>query len=213
MNWFIRTLNSSIGKKQIMALSGLFFCGFLCVHLIGNLFIYGGRDLFNAYVSHLHSLEIMIKAAEFGLAGCAIIHVCTAILLYIQNLNARPEKYVVYRAKGGRTIASATMPYTGMTILVFVIIHLISFKLTDHTHQTVFDIVTTTLSNASFFTIYLIGVMVVVFHTYHGVWSACQTLGLNHPKYNPFIIGSRLIYSVILGFGFGLIPFYIILTT
>ena len=95
MNWLAGTLGTSIGKKVMMALTGLAFCGFLLAHLAGNLTLYGGREAFNGYAHHLHSLGPLLTAAELGLLALALVHVATGLLLYWQNFRARPERYAV----------------------------------------------------------------------------------------------------------------------
>ena len=211
MDWLTKALCSSIFKKQFMALTGLGFCCFLTIHLIGNLFIYGGKDMFNSYVTHLHSLEPLIKIAEAGLLIFAVIHISMALILFFQNLSARPVNYIVKKSSGGRTFASATMPYTGLLILIFTIVHLITFKFTDHESFTVFDIISSTFSKSPYLIFYIFSVVVVAVHISHGLWSAFQTIGFNHSKYNPIIQGVSIFFSIIIGFGFGFIPIFIIL--
>lgn len=114
MNWVFDMLRTSIGKKLLMAFTGLGFCFFLLIHLIGNLTLYGGKNFFLAYVEHLHALGPLIIIAECGLLLFAVIHVTTGILLFVENWRARPVDYAVNKTAGGRTIGSATMPYTGL---------------------------------------------------------------------------------------------------
>ena len=86
MSWLTRTFGSSIGKKLLMAITGLSFFGFLCMHLAGNLTLYKGGAAFNAYAQKLHSLGPILIVFEFGLLALAIIHVTTGIILFVQNL-------------------------------------------------------------------------------------------------------------------------------
>jgi succinate dehydrogenase / fumarate reductase cytochrome b subunit len=204
-------LNRSIGKKILMALTGLGFCLFLTVHLIGNLFIYGGQDLFHAYVDHLHALGPLIYISEIGLLILLGIHLTMAITLYFQNLTARPVTYVKKRNAGGRTLSSGTMPYTGLIILIFIVIHLITFKFADHSKHTVFEIVSSTLTHPAYLAMYVFAMIIVGLHVNHGFWSAFQTLGLDHPKYMPAIKMLSVVYSLILIVGFGFIPLYIMM--
>ncbi|MEZ4602370.1 MAG: hypothetical protein R2861_02840 [Desulfobacterales bacterium] len=138
MNWFSELLQSSVGKKLMMALTGMAFCLFLLIHLISNLTVYGGKDLFLSYVEHLHALGPLIRVAEIGLLFFAGVHVFTGLLLFWQNLQARPMRYQVNKNAGSRTLGSATMPYTGVLIIAFVVVHLLNFHFIDHTEQTVF---------------------------------------------------------------------------
>ncbi|OQY58362.1 MAG: succinate dehydrogenase [Desulfobacteraceae bacterium 4572_88] len=209
MNWLTNTLGTSIGKKLMMAVTGLCFCGFLVVHLIGNLTLYGGQDYFNAYVEHLHSLGPLITVSELILLTLAIIHVLTGITLFFGNLKARPERYLVNKSAGGRTIGSATMPYTGFLVLAFIIFHLLNFHFVDHENQTVFQIVSNAFANNGYVFLYIVAMMIVAVHVSHGFWSAFQTLGANHPKYMPLIQGVGIAFSLVIGIGFGFIPIYI----
>jgi len=211
MNWLTKTVNSSVGKKQFMAVTGLGFCCFLAIHLFGNMFVYLGKDAFNSYVDHLHALGPLVTISEIGLVIFALIHICMAAILFLQNLAARPVGYVVKRNAGGRTPASATMPYTGLLILIFIIIHMVTFKFADHSHMTVYEVVETALSNMPVLVFYILSTVVVAFHVNHGLWSAFQTFGANHPKYMPIIRGFGIVYSLIIGIGFGFVPVFIVL--
>ena len=208
MNWFTLVITSSIGKKLLMALTGIFFINFLLIHLIGNLTIYGGNEYFNSYVAHLHSLGPIITALEFLMLFLAIVHISTGLLLFFQNLNAKPFKYAVNKNGGGRTIGSSTMPYTGIFILIFLIFHLISFHFIDKTNTTVYDIVLNAFSNPIYVVFYIIAVAAAAFHVSHGFWSAFQTLGLNNVKYMPCIKTIGIAASIIFGIGFGFLPIY-----
>lgn len=208
MNWFIETFKSSIGKKMMMAISGLCFCGFLTMHLAGNLTLYAGRDAFNTYAQRLHSLGALINLAEIGLLTFALIHVLTGATLFYENWKARPVRYHVKKSGGGRTIGSATMPYTGLALLIFVVIHLFNFHFVDKTHQTIYEIVSKAFSSPGTVMFYVVMMVVAAIHVSHGFWSAFQTLGANHPKYMPFIRGLTIVFSLIVGIGFGFIPIY-----
>jgi len=212
MNWFTSVLTSSIGKKLLMALTGFCFLGFITVHLIGNLTIYGGKDLFLSYSEHLHSYGIIIKVAEMGLLFLAVVHVCTGSILFFQNLMARPVRYHVNKNAGGRTLGSATMPYTGLVLLVFIIYHLIDFHFVDKSDTTIYNIVINTFQNPLYVGIYILAVIIAAIHIKHGFWSAFQTVGADHVKYTPLIKGVSLLFSLIVGAGFGFIPLYLILT-
>ncbi|MCP4109718.1 MAG: succinate dehydrogenase cytochrome b subunit [Desulfobacteraceae bacterium] len=209
MNWFTNIFGTSIGKKLMMAITGLCFCGFLVIHLTGNLTLYGGKDLFNAYVEQLHLLDPIIIVVQWILLFLAAVHVTTGITLFYQNLTSRPQRYHVNRNAGGRTIGSATMPYTGFIILFFIIIHLFDFHFADRSNQTLFDIVAQTLSRPGYAAFYIFATIVAAIHISHGFWSAFQTIGASHPKYMPIIKGLGIAFSIIVGICFGFIPIYV----
>lgn len=209
MSWLIRTIGSSIGKKLLMAITGICFIGFLCAHLAGNLILYRGGAAFNAYAEKLHSLGLILTAFELGLLVFALIHIITGITLFVQNLKARSMPYKKDRSAGGRSLSSITMPYSGLIILAFVVLHLINFSFVDKTHRTIFEIVTAAFSNPVYIIIYVFVMVVVAFHIRHGLWSAFQSVGANHPKYMPAIMTLSLVVSLMFGFGFGLLPIYL----
>jgi len=210
MNWLVKTFSSSIGKKQVQALTGLLFCLFIAVHLMGNLTIYAGKESFLSYVDHLHSVEALVTVAEFGLIFFAVLHIGMGLYLFLENRRARPVAYAVDKSAGGRTIGSRTAPYSGALILVFVIFHLIRFRFVDKMTINDFTILSNTFAEFGFWTLfYIAGVIVVAVHVSHGFWSGFQTLGLNHPKYMPFVERVGIIFSLIIGIGFASIPVFL----
>lgn len=185
MSWFIQTCRSSLGKKYIMALTGFMLGGFLLVHTIGNSTIFWGRNAFNAYAHHLHSLGIFVPIFEIGLFSILLLHVITGIILYLENQKARGGKYGVETSAGGRTLGSKTMPYTGVAILLFIFIHLINFHFVQKTEtKTISDFVTHVLGNPFFTLIYGAGISLLFIHISHGFWSLLQTFGISHPRYD-----------------------------
>jgi len=209
MDWLMKTAGTSVGKKLMMAATGLAFCGFLAAHLAGNLTLYGGADAFNSYAEHLHSLGPLLTVAEFGLLAFFLVHVLTGLLLFYQNFRARPQRYAVDHSAGGRTLGSRTMPYTGVLILLFIIYHLMNFHFVDKSSTTIFDIVAGTFTNPVQVVLYIAAMIVVALHVSHGFWSLFQTFGANHPKYMPAIKVLGLLFSIALGVGFGFIPVYV----
>ena len=109
MQWIGNFFGSSVGKKLLMALTGCCFIGFLSVHLAGNLTLYGGGEMFNAYAEHLHGLGPLLTLAEWGLLALALVHIFTGTLLFFQNLMARPQGYQMNKWAGGRTIGSGVV--------------------------------------------------------------------------------------------------------
>ncbi len=192
-----------------MALTGLAFCGFLAAHLAGNLMLYGGADAFNSYAEHLHSLGPLLTVAELGLLALFLVHVLTGLVLFLQNLKARPQRYAVDHSAGGRTLGSRTMPYTGVLIFMFIVYHLMNFHFVDKSHTTIFAIVAAAFANPIQMILYIAAVIVVAVHVSHGFWSLFQTFGANHPKYMPAIKMLGILFAVVVGLGFGFIPVYV----
>ena len=211
MNWFPAALGSSVGKKLMMALTGLAFVGFLAAHLAGNLTIYGGKAAFNGYAEKLQSLGPLLNLFRAGLIGFALVHVLTGLYLFLLNRKARPVGYRTHASAGGRTLSSRTMPYTGLVILAFVVFHLFHFTFVDKTATTVFDMVTAAFNQPGFMLLYAALMIVVALHVRHGFWSAFQTLGVNHPKYMPAISAVSIAAGVLVSLGFGVLPLVIAL--
>jgi len=163
MNWLINTLGTSIGKKLMMAITGLCFCCFLIIHLAGNLTLYGGQDLFNAYAEHLHSLGPLITISEWILVTLAIIHVLTGATLFYQNYRSRPVGYTVNKRAGGRSLGSATMPYTGFVLFAFIIFHLVQFHFTDKANTTIYQMVANAFADPVYVCIY-VAAMIIADH-------------------------------------------------
>jgi succinate dehydrogenase / fumarate reductase cytochrome b subunit len=211
MKWLRAALGSSVGKKLMMALTGLAFIGFLAAHLAGNLTIYGGKSAFNGYAEKLQSLGALLNLFRAGLITLALIHVLTGLYLFLLNRKARPVGYSTYASAGGRTLSSRTMPYTGIVILAFVVYHLFNFTFVDKSATTVFDMVAAAFNRPPVMLLYAAMMIVVALHVRHGFWSAFQTLGVNHPQWMPAVMAASIVAGVIVALGFGLLPLVVAL--
>jgi succinate dehydrogenase / fumarate reductase cytochrome b subunit len=211
MNWYIFLLGSSVGKKMLMAVTGLGMIGFLAVHLLGNMMAFAGADAFNGYAAKLHSLQPYLSVFNIGLATLGLVHIVVGIILFFENLKARPTKYKVYRNPGGRTIGSNTMPYTGGLILIFVIFHLLKFTFVDKSVTPIYEQMSATFSNPLWVLMYVVAMVIVAVHISHGFWSLFQTFGINHPRYMPLIMTLGLVATLVFGIGFGVLPIYLLI--
>jgi succinate dehydrogenase / fumarate reductase cytochrome b subunit len=211
MSWFSYAIGSSVGKKLLMALTGLAFIGFLAAHLAGNFAIYAGKTAFNGYAEKLQALGPLLTFFRAGLIVFALVHVTTGLVLFIQNRNARPVSYTAYASAGGRTLSSRTMPYTGLVILCFVVFHLFHFTWVDKSTVTIFDLVTAEFNRPAVTALYSVLMVVVALHVRHGFWSAFQTMGANHPKYMPTLSAVSLVAGWAFAAGFGLLPIAVLL--
>ncbi|MCR4289365.1 MAG: succinate dehydrogenase cytochrome b subunit [Candidatus Scalindua sp.] len=210
-NRFILILSSSIGKKSIMAVTGLGFCVFLISHLAGNLIIYAGKDSFNSYAERLHSLGSLLILAEIGLFCLGIVHISTGVYLFYQNFRARPERYKKKKNAGGRTISSSTMPYTGFLILIFIVFHLMDFHFVEKADSSIYQIVLETFSNPGYTIFYILSMVVVATHVDHGFWSLLHTLGITNLECMPVLRVISSAISLFVGIGFGSLPVFITL--
>ncbi len=211
MKWYIFLAGSSVGKKILMAVTGLCMIGFLSVHLLGNMMAFAGADAFNGYAKKLHSLQPYLTVFNIGLLAIGLIHIVVGLILFLQNIRARPTKYAKYDSRpGGRTFSSNTMPYTGILVLVFVIFHLLKFTFVDKSVIPIYEQVAATFANPLWAVAYVAAMIVVALHINHGFWSLFQTFGLNHPDHMPKIMKLGFILALIFGIGFGVLPVYLL---
>jgi succinate dehydrogenase cytochrome b subunit len=183
-----RFLASSIGKKVVMALTGFALFGFVVAHMLGNLQVYLGPAALNGYAESLRHLGALLWVARIGLLVAAALHVWAAYSLTMMNRAARPQGY---RAKEHResTYASRTMRWSGVFLLLFIVYHLMhmtwgnahpDFVPGDVYHNFIVGFRQVLVS-----VVYIVAMLALGLHLYHGVWSFLQTLGLSHPRYNP----------------------------
>ena len=213
MNWYLFILGSSVGKKMLMAVTGMGLIGFLSVHLLGNAMAFAGAEAFNGYAAKLHSLQPYLSVFNIGLAALGLVHIVIGTILFFENLKARPTKYKVYQNPGGRTIGSNTMPYTGVLILLFVILHLFKFTFVDKSETPIYQLMAATFTNPFWVIFYVAAMVIVAVHMSHGFWSLFQTFGINHPRYMPLIMKVGLVVTFAFGIGFGILPIYLFIIT
>jgi succinate dehydrogenase / fumarate reductase, cytochrome b subunit len=212
-------LSSSIGKKQIVAVSGLAMVLFLLAHLAGNLLIFKGAEAYNAYSAGLKELGAFLWVARLGLIAMFVAHFVFIILLVKQNRRARGVQYSEDLHKNTRSLSTKLMPVSGTILLLYIITHLIDFTFTHATvanatisgeYLGLYGLVINEFLNPVTAIWYIIAMMAVGFHLTHAVQSVCQTFGFNHAQYTPTI--KKL--SVVLGVGiaavFASIPLYVL---
>jgi len=212
MGWLSKSLNSSIGKKIIMALTGLSLILFLTVHFINNMFLFFGKEGFDILVSSLDAVKPIVRVAEFMLLLLFGFHIYNGIKLWWENRKANPEKYAVNATNENSTFYSRTMPWTGGIILVFLITHLATLWVTfnfgmEGTHH-YYDVVVATFQSLPVAIAYVIVMLVLGFHINHGFQSAFQTFGWYHKKYTPLVEFIGTAYAIIFAVGFAAIPIY-----
>ncbi len=219
MNWVVDALKSSVGKKLIMACTGILLCLFLVVHLLGNFLMLVGPDAYNAYAHGLHSQEWFVHLAEAGLLVLFAIHIWVAMETSRENTDARPQQYAVKKSKiANRKLPASISPennmlLSGVLVLAFMLLHLGDFTLNLTMPDKIaglepfdkaFVIMRTPVSAIA----YLLGVMILGWHLSHGVTSLFQTLGLKHPKYDPLTSKLGPAFAIIIAGGFAIFPLY-----
>ena len=182
---------SSIGKKVVMAVSGLVLFGYVVVHMIGNLQVYLGPEALNSYAESLRKVPALLWALRVGLLVAVALHIWSAWSLTRMNRQARPVGYRE-RANRASTYASRTMRWSGVILLLFVIYHLLHFTFGPrvvHPHFVPGDVYhnfITGFQHPLVSAFYILATLALGLHMYHGVWSMVQTVGLSHPRYNSF---------------------------
>ena len=216
--WLVHAFTSSIGKKLVMAVTGLALCGFLVVHLGGNLLLYVGADEYNHYAHTLHAQKRLLQVAEIGLLILFLGHILLALKTDAENRAARPTGYAVKQSKMDEgplaSPASAVMMITGIVILAFLLVHLSDFNLFDLRHDAgtknpePFVKALVILRDPISAIVYIVGSAFLGYHVLHGFQSAFQTLGVNHPKYTPIIRFFGFVLAITVAIGFGSFPFW-----
>lgn len=223
MQWIIKYLTSSIGKKQIMGCSGAFLALFILVHMCGNLQLLNfdqsaAQASYNAYTEFLTSFNPLhfpvklIYLMELGMVAAFGLHIGLGVLLKLENKKARGAVgYEVNARKGNKSFATFTMIWTGLIILGFGIQHLANLKFGAHylyqnaAGEIVRDMWLTTIdmfANPVWTVFYLVAMLVIGIHLFHAISSAFQTLGLAHQKWTPVIEVIGIAYSIVIAIGF-----------
>lgn len=223
-------LKSSIGKKLLMSVSGLFLMVFLAVHLTANLFLLAGSDAFNI-VAHFMATNPLIQIMQPVLALGFVIHIVYSLILTVQNLKARPDKYAKVVQSHSSSWASRNMIALGTLIFVFLVIHILNFfwkmKVTgdpllaeivlNGTHmENGYALVAGLFTDASlgliYSVFYIIGAIALGVHLHHGLWSSFQTIGWSNNTWRKRLETIGNIYAIIIGAGFAIIPIYFLIT-
>jgi succinate dehydrogenase / fumarate reductase, cytochrome b subunit len=209
---------SSIGKKLIMGLTGLFLITFLIVHVSANscIFVNDNGETFNS-VAHFLSHNWLLRIMEIGLFAGLILHIVQGLILWKQNRSARPVNYSVNDANKNSKWYSRSMGLLGTLLLFFLVIHISKFfvdtkialyadgGINDASHN-LYNEMKEEFQTWWVVVIYVLGVISLFWHLLHGFQSAFQTFGLNHKKYTPFIKIIGFGYSVIVCLLFALMP-------
>lgn len=219
---------SSVGKKILMAVTGLCLVGFVIAHLAGNFaLLLGHADAFNKYSHFLTSLGGLLIAVEIGLVLFFVIHIISGVDVWLEKRRARPVEYEKVAAAGGpsrKTISSTTMIYTGVVLAVFTVLHVITFKygpgidegyvvnLDGQQIRDLYRLVIEVFQKPGYVIWYVAAMTFLLFHMRHGFWSAFQSLGLTHPRYTSLIYTVGVIIAIVVGIGFLAIPVWIYIT-
>ena len=212
-----RVFSSSVGTKLLVGATGLLLVAYMVLHLFGNALVFLGRDTFNEY-SHMLVSNPLIVPIEIGLLLVLLVHIYKAVTMWIENRAARPvpyQKKELARHTSRKSLASSTMIASGLIVMVFIAIHVKQFKFGTFYlasgSATVRDLYRTEIEvfrNPLWVGFYVIATLLVGLHMRHGVSSAFQSLGLDHPRYTRRIVAIGIAVAVAVGGGLALIPLW-----
>jgi succinate dehydrogenase / fumarate reductase cytochrome b subunit len=217
-----RSTRTTIALKLLMAASGVIFIGFVLMHMYGNLKAFGGHDAFDEYADHLRTFGTpilpyagMLWIIRVVLIVSLVVHVAAAATLWRRARKARPVKYVM-KKRTGATFASLMMRWGGVTILLFIVWHLINFSIgrvnvtggpTDDPYNLLVDSFDTWWLTL----IYLVAMAMLGAHLHHGIFSATQTLGLTgNARSRTLSKQVAFTLAVIIAGGFSLVPIFVL---
>jgi len=215
-----RVFSSSVGTKLLIGATGLLLFGYLILHLAGNLMVFAGQETFNHYAHTLISNPLIVPI-ELVLVLIFVVHIYKAVVMWTKNQAARPVAYEEKSWAGytsRKSIASTTMIWTGLATLVFVIVHVAQIKygtwyqIGDPPVRDLYRTEIEVFSSPVLVAIYVIGMVLVGFHLRHGISSAFQSVGANHPVYTKRLVVIGTVIAILIGGGFAIIPIWVYLT-
>ncbi len=206
----VRLYQASIGKKAVMAVTAAVLFGYVVGHLAGNLQVYLGAEQMDRYAAFLHSMPVLLWGVRLLLLVCVVLHITASIQLTILKQQARPIGYVKKEAIGSN-VASRSMIWSGAMIAAFVIYHLLDLttgaaNTPQYQELHAYENLVYSFQRVPVSIFYIIAMLLLGAHLYHGIWSMFQTLGLSHPRYTPVIKRAAAAVAVLITAGFISIP-------
>lgn len=215
MNAFGRLWHAALGKKIVMAVTGLVLVGFVIMHMIGNLQVFQGAERLNAYGHLLHGpLNEVVWALRAVLLASVVLHAVAAYQLTQLARAARPEGYQERRPQVS-TLASRLMRWGGLLLLVFIVFHLLHFTVgsvhPDFIEGDVYrNVVVGFQMQPWVAAFYVVAMASLGLHLFHGVWSSARTLGLAQPSPSPLKRTVALVLAIVVSVGFALVPLAVV---
>jgi succinate dehydrogenase / fumarate reductase, cytochrome b subunit len=205
----LRFWNTTIGKKAVMAATGVILAGFVVAHLLGNLQIFLGPDQFNGYARTLRNLPELLWPARIVLLISVILHIWSSLHLAVIKSEARPVGYTKVKHSGS-SYASRTMYWSGPIVAAFIVYHLMQFTFgvggTPYQDLDAYGNVINGFKVPAVSIFYIIAMAMLCLHLRHGLWSMFQSLGFAHPRHTVVIKRIASLVSLFIFFGFISIP-------
>jgi succinate dehydrogenase / fumarate reductase cytochrome b subunit len=200
---------SSVGKKAVMAVTGLVLVAYLISHVLANLLVFDGPDRINRYAALLHGTGGALWGARLVLLTAAILHILAAVQLTLRSRAARPQPYAGGREPQASTLAGRTIRWGGALILIFLVYHILHFT-TGAAHPDFIELnpyhnVRTGFRSPWVAGFYLLAMLAVGLHLYHGLWSSGRSLGVSEPSPRPFRRRLPLVLAGFIWLGFSAI--------
>lgn len=214
MSWLLKFWDSTVGKKVVMAVTGILLVGFVLGHMAGNLQMFVGADAMNRYAAFLKSTGELLWVARLGLLAAVVLHVTAAVQLTRINAAARPQDYAK-RTPQVSTLASRTMRIGGFFLLFFIVYHIGHFTTgTWHpafSHTGVYGNVILGFRSPFVVALYVTAMAFLGLHLFHGVWAGFRTLGLQKRSASPIQRTVALWVAILVWAGFTVIPVAVLL--
>ena len=210
MNTLLSFWRSTIGKKVVMGVTGLIGLGFVIGHMAGNLQAFSGEEKIDAYGALLHGpLHEVLLIARVVLIAAVLLHITAAYQLTMLSRAARPVDYANRRPQVS-TLASKTLRWGGVLLLVFLVFHILHFTIgtvhPDFVEGRVYRNLSTGFAVKWVAAFYLVAMVALAMHLYHGAWSSMRTLGLAKQSAHPLKRYLPVVLAVVISFGFAVIP-------
>jgi succinate dehydrogenase / fumarate reductase cytochrome b subunit len=212
----LRVFDSSVGLKLLIGLTGLALFLYLIIHVTGNALVMVSPEAFNGF-HELMTSNPLLPAIEIALLIVFLLHIYKTVTMYLRNTRARPVGYQLKKPAGPpsrKTFASSTMIVTGLWLVVFLIIHVRAFRFPTH-YETptgaldLYRVELENLANPLTVAFYVLSMLIVGSHLWHGASSALQSLGFDHPRWTPRLLVLGKIASVVIAGGFIVITLWV----
>ncbi len=212
-----------IGKKLVMAGTGVILVLYVIGHMLGNLQIFAGPEQMNRYAAFLHSQPGLLWTARIVLVAAVVAHIWSSFLLWLEKRRARPVAYVK-KNNVPASYASRTMMWSGPIIAAFVVFHVLHLTTGDvglgfqaptpggggetfYAYQNVVN----GFQHPAVSAAYIFALVLLTMHLYHGMWSMFQSVGISHPRYTPLLKGLAHVLSIAIAVGYISIPIYVMI--